>query len=229
MTVLITGANRGIGLEMVRQYHADGTTQVIATCRTPSAADDLKTLADDRVTVIPLDVADSASRQAAFQLISDRFDHLDVLINNAGIFDDRDKQRFGQLDASVIQRAFDVNTIAPLMMVQQFAPLLQASKHGRIVNISSQLGSLSHKTSGGHYAYCASKAALNMMTRALDGDLPSLVTITVHPGWVQTDMGGAGASLNPQESVRGILDLIANLKPDHNGGFFNWDGSTHPW
>jgi NAD(P)-dependent dehydrogenase (short-subunit alcohol dehydrogenase family) len=124
-----------------------------------------------------------------------------------------------------------VNAIGPLMMSKAFAPLLRNGDNRRLVNITSQLGSLWRKESGGQYDYCASKAALNMYTRTLAADLKSdnITTVMVHPGWVQTDMGGESADLTPQESAQAVINLIDGLTPEMNGGFYRQDGTEHPW
>jgi NAD(P)-dependent dehydrogenase (short-subunit alcohol dehydrogenase family) len=151
------------------------------------------------------------------------------LINNAGA---RIRpERLGQLEAGILLDVFALNAVAPLMVAQTYLDLLRVGHRPRIVNISSQMGSLARKQSGGDYSYCASKAALNMHTRALAFDVRGLgiTAVAMHPGWVQTDMGGPNAPLTPQESIRGMIAVIDRLAPDDAGRFLQWNGSELPW
>ena len=231
--ILITGGNRGIGLGLVRQYLARGEW-VFATARQPQAATELQNLRQqypDTLSIVQLEVTDAVSITASVEAVRAQTDALDILINNAGINPDRPQQNFGKVKAEAMLHVLNVNAVAPLMVVQAYHDLLTAGTNPCLVNVSSQMGSLTRKTSGGEYSYCTSKAALNMVTRALAGDLrgAGVITITVHPGWVQTDMGGSHATLTPQESALGMLDLIDNLSAQDNGGFFNWNSQPHPW
>ncbi|MFW5708583.1 MAG: SDR family oxidoreductase [Chloroflexota bacterium] len=233
--VLITGANRGIGLELTRQYiKHNSSVFVFATCRDPQSATELNTLAQDhtdRVEILKLDVTETEMINATCEQVSQRTDVLDVLINNAGVFFRRDEQRFGQVTTGIMMDTLRVNTVAPLMITQAFADHLRRSSKPRVINISSQLGSIERKRSGGQYAYCTSKAALNMVTRALAGDLghDGVIAVTMHPGWVQTDMGGSAASLEAEESAQGMITVIDGLSTEDNGTFLSWDGSSLPW
>jgi NAD(P)-dependent dehydrogenase (short-subunit alcohol dehydrogenase family) len=222
-TVLITGANRGIGLELARQYSADGW-QVIGTARRPDAADNLRDL---DVTVVQLDVTDQASVE---RLASDlEGQSIDVLINNAGILpmvrsvSDIDFEEFDQVMA--------VNTVGPIRVTQALLPNLRAGEMKKIINTTSIIGSISRKTSGGFYGYSESKAALNMFTRSLAGELRSagFICIVIHPGWVQTDMGGANATVTVENSASGIRNVIANLTAEGSGEFWTFDGQHLPW
>ena len=231
MRLLITGSNRGIGLALTRQYLARGD-RVFAACRQPDAARDLLALRDsfpDQLSVGQLDVADPASIEAAYNNVRQQTDALDVLVNNAGIYPCG--ERLGSLDAQIILHAFAVNSVGPIMVAQRFLDLLRQGERPRIVNITSQLGSLTRKRSGGDYSYTASKAALNMLTKALAYDVRPLgiITVMVHPGWVQTDMGGRGAPLTPTESARGMVAVIDSLKADDAARYLQWDGSELPW
>ena len=233
--ILITGANRGIGLELVRQYLQRDNTHVFATCRTPQSATALNQLVNahsDRAQVIQLDVADQASIEASVQAISAQVDGLDVLINNAGINPGTDRERtFGKLDADAMLHVLRVNSVAPIMVAQAYAGLLRAGDNVRVVNVSSGAGSLERQANGCGYTYNASKSALNMFTRCLSGTLGSdnITVITLNPGWVKTDMGGPNANLEPQESINGILKLVDGLTMADNGQFFNWDSERLPW
>jgi NAD(P)-dependent dehydrogenase (short-subunit alcohol dehydrogenase family) len=229
--ILITGSNRGIGLELVRQYAARPDTRIFATCRRPEAATALNAIATahpDRVTVLPLDAADEHAIEAAARTVAAQTDGLDILINNAAI-NPRSDQSI-TVDAALMTETFQVNAVGPLLVTRALLPLLKAGTNVRVMNVSSQMGALQWRP-GGQYGYRTSKAALNMVTRCLAMDLGSqgITTITVHPGWVQTDMGGAGATLTPQDSVSGLIRLLDGLTPTDNGEFFKWDGSKHVW
>ncbi|MCB9455466.1 MAG: SDR family oxidoreductase [Anaerolineaceae bacterium] len=231
--IFITGANRGIGLELVRQYLGEDTTRIFATARQPQAAGELQALVaahPDRLKVVPLDVTDEAAIARAVQIVAGEVEALDILINNAAI-NPPGIQSLAQISAETMQTTFTVNAVAPLLVARAFQGLLEKGSHPRLVNISTQVGSMTWKTSGGSYAYAASKAALNMVTRCLAADLQpaGIITIMLHPGWVQTDMGGVHAALTPAESISGIIKLINNLTTAENGKFFKWNGEPHPW
>lgn len=234
MHLLITGANRGLGLELTRQYAAQPDHTIYATCRQPSSADALQSLvraSDSHVLVFKLDVTQADDIAACVNSIQNLTDRLDLLINNAGVFQERSRQTLDAITPQMMLRELEVNAVAPLFVARAFRDLLRASDRARLVNVSSQLGSLSRKTTGGGYAYSTSKAALNMVTRALAADLAGhgVTTIALHPGWVQTDMGGQAASLTPQEAVAGIIRVVDGLTPQDNGRFLRWDGSEHAW
>lgn len=231
--ILITGANRGLGLEMVRQYVQHPEVFVFATCRDPQAAADLQNLADQnpkRLSIHQLNVVDDLSRAQIVQEIAAKTAALDVLINNAGIHP-RGVQSFEAITPQTLHDVFEVNTAAPLMLVKSLLDLLHSGENPRVINISSQVGSLEWKKSGGSYAYAVSKAGLNMITRCLAADLQEygITVISVHPGWVQTDMGGIGAPLSVKEAVSSILPLIDRLSAKDSGKFFRWEGTIHPW
>lgn len=233
--LLITGSNRGIGLEMVRQLTERDDVLLFATCRQPENADQLNAIAAQhptRVKVLPLDVSDASSIRACVERVKQHTGALDVLINNAGIFPNETRSRtFGQLEADAINHILSVNATAPLIVTQAFTSLLEEGNNPRVVMVSSQMGSLAWTGSGGSYAYRASKAAMNMVARTLSHDLKpmGISVITLHPGWVQTDMGGRNAAITPQESAAGILRLVDDITLADSGGFFRWTGDVHPW
>lgn len=234
MRILITGANRGIGLEMVRQYLQRSDTQVIATCRSPESADALQSIVDgagERAHIHRLDVVDAVTIEETKDFVSEQFGALDILINNAGVNPPGAEQTLANIDVETLSRVFDINTIAPLMIAQYFLPLLRKGQSPRIANISTQMGSITNKRSGGFYAYGSSKAALNFITRAMANDLQpdNVLTVAIHPGWVKTDMGGPNASLTPEQSAQGVIAVIDNLTVEQSGLFFNWNGEPHPW
>ncbi|HEX2619456.1 MAG TPA: SDR family oxidoreductase [Phototrophicaceae bacterium] len=233
--VLITGSNRGIGLELVRQYLQRTDTQVFAACRQPDQAAALHQLASasqpDRCHVIALEVTDEASRQAAVQQVSQVTSGLDILINNAAINLPDRVQDFDGIDTETMLHILHVNTVAPLMVTKAFIALLKQGKHPRLINISSELGSITNRSYGDDYGYSTAKAGLNMVTRGLAIDLRGygIISISLDPGWVQTDMGGEDASLTPSESVRGIIQVIDGLKSAQNGSYLRWNGTSLPW
>lgn len=231
-TILITGANRGIGFALTQQLLKDDS-RIFAACRQPERADALNELArqhPDRLMVLQVDVDDEASISAALNAVAAKTDALDLLVNNAGIGGDERGRIMGQLTAAEVGRVISTNAVAPLIVTQAFRDLLQKSANPRLVMISSGLGSL-ERTSGTSYAYRMSKAAMNMAARVLafDSAMAGVTTVTMNPGWVRTDMGGPSASLSPDESGSALRRLINRLSPADNGKFFQYDGSELPW
>jgi NAD(P)-dependent dehydrogenase (short-subunit alcohol dehydrogenase family) len=229
--ILITGTNRGLGLALVTAY-LDRGDHVFAACRKPPSAVKLQALAErcpDRLTILSLDVADEASIGQAAKAIGSQTKRLDLLINNAGIFPRG--TTLSSIEVGTLLQTMHVNAIGPLMVARALVRLLEKSDHPVILNVSSDSGSLALKTTGGDYGYCASKAALNMLTRALAFDLQSrgIIVIALHPGWVRTDMGGRSAPLSPKNSALGILSLADRLTLSDCGRFLTWDGHELPW
>lgn len=227
-TVLITGANRGIGLEFVKQYAADGW-QVLACCREPSSASALNALATefaDKVTVYALDVADFSQIETLADKLAAHA--IDVLINNAGVYPE---SALGEVDADAWAQAFKINSIAPLKMAEAFTAHVARSKHKKIVSLSSKMGSMDDNTSGGSYIYRSSKAAVNMVMKSLSIDLKpyGIACGVLHPGWVQTDMGGPNGLINTQQSVSGLRQVIAQLTLENTGRFIAFDGKEIAW
>jgi len=227
-TVLITGANRGIGLELARQYAADGW-RVHACCRRPDAALDLVAALKGRNGVIhPLDVTDAAAIAALREALDG--EPLDVLINNAGIMGG-DRQDFGAIDYDAWETTIRTNVFAPYRVSEALVELVGASGQRVIANISSLMGSISDNGSGSDYIYRSSKTALNMVTVNLARDLAeqAVTVLALHPGWVQTDMGGADAPLKPRDSAAGIRAVIAAATLAQSGSFTNYDGRPLAW
>jgi len=222
-TWLITGAGRGIGLEMARQLKARGD-EVIGTVR-----DEAKSgaLTDVGARVELVDVAEPAAIDALGERM--RGQAIDVLVNNAGI------GRFGgavkDLTAEEMHRYMAVNAIGPILVVRALLASLRAGGAKKIASITSLMGSIADNGSGGAYGYRSSKAALNMLNASLSLELKreGFTCLVLNPGWVQTDMGGARAQLTPAESVAGILRVVAALTPAQAGGFYDWNGAPHPW
>ncbi|MGB5510687.1 MAG: SDR family oxidoreductase [Woeseiaceae bacterium] len=221
--VLITGANRGIGLELARQYKEAGW-RVIGTARKPEQAEELRAL-DARV--LQLDVTDQQSIDRMAEELGEQ--SLDLLINNAGIFPR--VRTIADVNFDDVTRTFAVNTVGPMRVSRALLSNLRSGELKKVVNITSRLGSITDNSGGGYYGYRESKAALNMFTRSLANELSAdgFICVVVHPGWVQTDMGGASATLTVEESAQGIRKVIANLSPDDNGTFWNFDGAPLPW
>jgi NAD(P)-dependent dehydrogenase (short-subunit alcohol dehydrogenase family) len=225
-TCFITGANRGIGLELVRQYAADGW-HVVATCRRPEWAEALRAVAGD-VHIHALDVTDFAQIEAAARAMNGAA--IDVLINNAGVYGPRSVP-FDGVDYGAWANVLRVNTMAPLKISAVFAENVARSQQKRIVALTSLLGSIADNNSGGSYIYRTSKAALNaaMKTLAVDLRARGIAVAVIHPGWVRTDMGGSGAMIDPFESVAGMREVIAGLNLENSGRFFNYDNREIPW
>lgn len=226
-TILITGANRGLGLEFVRQFAADGW-RVFACCRNPDDAADLRVLASERVTLHALDVGNH--RQIESLAADLRNEPIDILLNNAGIYGPK-KMFLGQLNYDAWMEVFRVNTFAAIKMAESFLDHVARSERKVIAAITSTMGSLTRNTEGRHYLYRTSKAALNMAFRSLAIDVqPRGITAAVFcPGWVQTDMGGPDATLTPEQSVSALRKLLANLTLADSGKFFYYTGAETAW
>ncbi|HET6981751.1 MAG TPA: SDR family oxidoreductase [Myxococcaceae bacterium] len=226
MRFVVTGANRGIGLEFVRQLTGRGE-DVDATAREPEEAPELQAMVRPGVQlrIHRLDVADDTSVAAFAEQLSSG--PVDVLINNAGV----SGVKGGELiDPADILRVFNVNAVGTLRVVRALLPRLREGKGKKIADITSQLGSIA-EASGGRYAYRLSKTALNMATRLLAEDLrgEGFRTVALHPGWVQTRMGGTAAPVPPEQSIRGMLRLIDGLTAEQSGRTFDFQGREIPW
>ena len=225
-TVLITGTNRGLGLEFTKQYAADGW-QVIACCRNPNSASDLQALAKthSNIQLVALDVADFNQIDQVAKSLSQP---IDVLINNAGVYPD---SSLGDINYDDWATAFKINSMAPMKMAQAFAPHVAKSALKKIATLSSKMGSLDDNTSGGSYLYRSSKTAVNMVMKSLSIDLnpQGITVITLHPGWVQTDMGGPNGLINAQTSVTGLRKVIADTSLEDSGAFITFDGKPVAW
>lgn len=222
-TVLITGANRGLGLEFARQYKAKGY-DVIGTARKTTEAHQLRALG---VRVEELNLSDPASVTALTKGLDQV--PIDLLINNAGILLGQDSN-LQTLNFDELASSFALNATGPIRLTQALLPNLQKGKEKKIVNITSLLGSIQNN-SGGMYSYRASKAALNQLTKTMSIELEKegFICVVLHPGWVRTDMGGEGAPYVPEESVRSMISVIDKLKPSSNGQFFDLNGQQIAW
>ncbi|MCR9163915.1 MAG: SDR family oxidoreductase [Nannocystaceae bacterium] len=227
-TAVVTGAGRGLGLEFARQLAQRGV-RVLGTVRKPSPA-----LEETGAVGLQLDVSDAEAIAAFPEQVREHCERVDLLVNNAGINSrgvapEQGNVRFGELEPEGILRMVRINAIAPVLVAQALSDLLKEGS--KIVSISSWLGSIAGKSSGGNYGYCASKTTLNMLARAMAFDLAprGITSVVVNPGWVSTDMGGAKAKLTPEQSVQGLLRVVDTLTLDDAGKFLQWDGSPHPW
>ena len=223
-TILITGANRGIGLELARQFASDND-KVLACCRNPQEASDLKAL--EGIEVFQLDVTDGASVKALKADLGDT--PIDILINNAGIMGG-EHQSLTDMDYDSWAQAFLVNTISPFRVSISLLGNLRLSSNPKLVTITSQMGMLSRRSTGS-YAYRSSKAAANKVFQVMAAELEvdGIIVCPVHPGWVRTDMGGPAASIGVEESAAGLVKVIAGLTIEESGRFFQYDGEELPW
>lgn len=224
-TVLITGANRGIGLSLVKNYLAQGW-QVHATYRSEKSSQDLLELEGDNLTCHPLDVTD----YQGLSEFANALPALDVLINNAGYYGPKG-YGFGNTDIDEWRKVLEINTIAPLKLVEALFPNLQKGQLKKIACLSSKVGSMTENTSGGGYIYRSSKAALNSVVKSLSNDLSSqnFTVLALHPGWVQTEMGGPNALIDTQTSAAGLVEVIESADISRSGEFINYDGTALPW
>jgi NAD(P)-dependent dehydrogenase (short-subunit alcohol dehydrogenase family) len=229
--VLVTGANRGLGLELTRQCLTRGD-YVFAGCRKPARAAALQSLAtlyEGRLTLLVLDVTDEETLDASREIVSARTEALDLLFNNAAIHPG--DEAITDLNAETLIHTFRVNAVGPMIVARCYLDLLNAADPAKIINISSEAGSISRMQHHRGYAYYASKAALNMLTRALawEKKLSGVIAVAIHPGWVRTDMGGDHAPLSPVDSVAGILRVVDGLDSASSGRFYTYEGDQYPW
>ncbi|XP_038053755.1 C-factor-like [Patiria miniata] len=247
-SVLVTGANRGIGLEFVRQLLQleEPPLYVFACCRAPEDAEALQSLTKDKqqLKIIKLDVTDEATFPEAVATVDRAVgeEGLGVLINNAGVL-----QRGGTETTSMadMEESYRVNVMGPLAVSQAFLPALKraanractdspkqlSTDRAAIVNITSALGSFQLCTSSRYIPYRTTKAALHMLTKCMNFDLrpQGILVVALHTGWVQTDMGGKNASLTPKKSIQGMLRVLARLREKDAGKAFTWEGKLLPW
>ena len=228
-SILVTGANRGLGLEFVRQYAKDGW-RVWACCRHPDKARELQQLAarHANISVHGLDVADHRHIDALAQELRDV--PMDILLNNAGMYGG-DDENFGALNYHVWEHAFRINTMAAAKMAEAFLGHVERSEKRLIAAITSLMGSMGDNGSGGSYLYRSSKAALNavMVSLARDLKVRRIGALVLHPGWVKTDMGGPHADITAETSVRGMRKVMEDFTLQNSGRFIAYDGAELPW
>jgi NAD(P)-dependent dehydrogenase (short-subunit alcohol dehydrogenase family) len=230
--ILITGANRGVGLELTRQCASRGD-QVFAGCRSTEKTASLKEIAAQfpgKVTILPLEVTDENSIIESADRVAAEVDALDILFNNAGA-NFGDELGLSAVKAEILLKAIHINAVGALLVAQGFIHLLKKGNYPKLVNVSSEAGSITNMTSFRGYHYYGSKAAMNMYTRSLawDSETEGIIVVALHPGWVRTDMGGPNAHLSTEESAAGMLKITDELNHSHRGQFLNWEGSKLPW
>ncbi|MGB1666521.1 MAG: SDR family oxidoreductase [Pseudohongiellaceae bacterium] len=228
-TVLITGTNRGLGLEFVKHFLKQGD-QVIATCRDSSQAPELLALDETNtsLSLMDLDVSDEQSMASFASALGDTA--IDIFINNAGVYGPRDAN-FGKVRSADWESVLKVNAISPLLLTQQIISNLRSGHARKLVYVTSKMGSIDDNRGGGSYIYRSSKTALNSVVRSLSVDLreEGFSVALLHPGWVRTDMGGPNGLIDVATSVSGMMSVIEGLSPTGSGQFFNYDGSIIPW
>lgn len=225
-TVLITGANRGLGLEFAKQYAADGWT-VIATCRNPIGVGELAEIEGD-IAVYGLDVNNPPSLERFVTDLDGRA--IDVLINNAGVYGPKGITA-KDVTAEDWMPVMQTNMMAPLFMARALLENVAKGDRKLIVNISSVMASIEKGSAGSEYIYRSSKAALNMVMACYAQEITDtgVAVVMFHPGWVQTDMGGPSASLTPTQSITALRSSIEKLSFEDTGKFMNYDGTPMPW
>lgn len=230
-TILITGANRGIGLELTKQY-AMNNWRVLACSRQPEKSTALNNLAAEypaQITIYVLDVANHEQIDQLSQELSN--ETIDLLLNNAGIYPSSARDDFGNTNYDAWAKAFHVNSMAPLKMAESFISQVSRSDLKTIATITSKMGSIGDNQRGGSYVYRSSKAAVNIVVKSLAVDLKSIgiTAVLLHPGWVRTDMGGPNGLISTEESVTGMRQVLDNLTPADSGKFYAFDGQIIPW
>jgi NAD(P)-dependent dehydrogenase (short-subunit alcohol dehydrogenase family) len=234
-TVLITGTNRGLGLEFVRQYASAGW-RVLALARSSSPELEEQRLRHKAVAVYPLDVADHRQIEHLGRQL--KAETIDVLINNAGVYGavpfgdgSLDAQAFGRTDYRDWERTLRINVLGPMKMAEVFVENVARSARGAIVTITSELGSMELNRTGGAYGYRSSKAAVNAIMKSMSIDLAGrgVLAVALHPGWARTDMGGPRAPVSVAESVAGMRSVIEGLSAGKLGRVIAYDGSILPY
>jgi NAD(P)-dependent dehydrogenase (short-subunit alcohol dehydrogenase family) len=224
-SVVITGAGRGIGLALTKEFSRQGF-RVLGTYRSEKSAQGLLQLTQEAdVSAVTADITDEKTFGPLTKKLEE-WGSVDILVNNAGVIGQA-AGSLRELNPSKMMETFDTNTFGPLRVSQAVMPFL--NKNGKIAHVSSLMGSVTDNTSGGYYDYRMSKAALNMFNSCLAKEFPKLTCLVLHPGWVQTDMGGAGAAVTPEESARGLCQVILNAKLEQSGQFFEYTGRNLPW
>ena len=228
-TVLITGTNRGIGLEFAKQFIARGDT-LLATCRDIASATELDRLKvnNEKLQIFELDVSSQESMESLPEKLEGQA--IDIFINNAGMYGPRDSV-FGNVSADEWAKVFQINAKAPMILTQLLIENLHDGFEKKLIYISSKMGSIDDNKGGGSYVYRSSKAALNAVAKCIAVDLGNsgYSVAVLHPGWVQTDMGGPNALIDTGTSVSNMINVIDNLNTQNSGSFFNYDGVIIPW
>ena len=228
-TILVTGANRGLGIEFVEQYLNEGN-EVIATYRNENSSIDLIEMGNERsnLKLLQLDVSSNKSLNSFAENLGDS--PIDIFINNAGVYGPRNSS-FGNVDEENWIPAIKINAIAPILLTQLIIKNIRSGADKKLIFVTSKMGSIDDNKGGGAYVYRSSKTALNAVVKSLSVDLENegIVVALIHPGWVKTDMGGPNALIESDTSVRGMTEVISNLDITSTGNFYNYDGSIIPW
>jgi len=227
-TWLVTGASRGIGLEMVKQLLSAGCN-VVGACRNPDGARDLWEVESDyktRFRLLKIDVSDASSIEAAAKAISAL--PIDVLVNNAGILRGAEEGLM-TLSFDDVLKSFLINTVGPMRVTKAFMPNLRLATNPKIINITSKMGSIEDNKGGGYYGYRMSKTALNMFNSCLKSEFRDIISVVLHPGWVKTEMGGPSAPTDPYDSVKGLLSVIHKFEMSDSGKFMDFCGQEIKW
>jgi NAD(P)-dependent dehydrogenase (short-subunit alcohol dehydrogenase family) len=230
-TAIVTGGNRGLGLEICRQLAGLGQRVILTSRDEAKGRAAVQSLKDSGGEILhhPLDVTDPQSITRLRDFVVEKYGKADVLVNNAAILIDPGGH-FQEVEAEKFQATLDANLMGPLRLCQAFLPMMLAQNYGRVVNVSSDAGQISGMVD---YmpAYRLSKIALNGLTLVLADWVKGTKVLVnaVHPGWVKTDMGGPGAAIGPEESIRGMRQVVAGATPEQSGRFFNYDGAALPW
>ncbi|MEN3975743.1 SDR family oxidoreductase [Emcibacter sp. SYSU 3D8] len=230
MNILITGAARGLGYELVRQF-ADAGHRVYATTRNPETADKLKQVTDasgGKATLHRMDVGDGESVKACAREIGNA--PIDILINNAGVWGGLDTQTFQNMDYENWAHEFNIMAMGPFRVVQAFLPNVLASQRKIIATMTSQTAAAAYDHVIG-YSYASAKAGLNRLMTGLANELKDEgVTVTlIHPGWIRTEMAGPVADMDPPDAAADVMKVITALTPADNGKWLKWTGDEHPW
>ena len=227
--ILITGANRGLGLEFVERYLESGD-DVMASYRNEDSSFDLIKMSNERsnLKLLQLDVSSNKSLNSFAENLGDS--PIDIFINNAGVYGPRNSS-FGNVDEENWIPAIKINAIAPILLTQLIIKNIRSGADKKLIFVTSKMGSIDDNKGGGAYVYRSSKTALNAVVKSLSVDLENegIVVALIHPGWVKTDMGGPNALIDKDTSVRGMTEVISNLDISSTGNFYNYDGSIIPW
>tara|TARA_B100000579_G_scaffold369342_1_gene330739 strand:- start:217 stop:909 length:693 start_codon:yes stop_codon:yes gene_type:complete len=228
-TILVIGANRGLGLGFVERYLESGD-DVIATYRNEDSSFDLIKMSNERsnLKLLQLDVSSNKSLNSFAENLGNL--PIDIFINNAGVYGPRNSS-FGNVDEENWMPAIKVNAIAPILITQLIIKNIRSGADKKLIYITSKMGSIDDNKGGGAYVYRSSKTALNAVVKSLSVDLENegIIVALIHPGWVKTDMGGPNALIDKDMSVSGMIKVISNLDISSTGNFYNYDGSIIPW
>ena len=228
-TVVVTGAARGLGFCLAEAYLNQGAT-VFGLDRLDQTAE-LSRIYGDRFHALRCDITDEDQVRRAAEEVTRAAGAVDLLINDAAIYLEKPFTETNEFDAEMARRTFDVNAVGPLLVTKHFLPLVLAGSGKKIVYISSEAGSISHNWRSREYAYCMSKAALNMQSVILQRRVKDdrVKVLAIQPGWMRTEMGGSDADLDPRESAGGIVDVIARNSDLDGPMYLDYTGKTWEW